>query len=80
MKKAATQKKIVSKEIDIMKKKQREMFKTSVTEIKNTVERTNSRPSRRENIRDGRQIKLKNYIQISLRKVLTKHPHNVQEL
>lgn len=51
-----------------MKKKQREMLKTSVTKIKNTVERNNSRPSRGDNLRDGRQTKLKDYIQISIKK------------
>lgn len=41
-KKGTTRKKISSKETDILKKKQREMLKTSVTEINSTVERNNS--------------------------------------
>lgn len=63
-----------------MKKKRREMWKTSVAEVKSRVGRINSRSSRSGNIRDGRQTKVKNYGHVSIKKILTKYAHSVREL
>lgn len=67
----------VSKGNDILEKKRREMWKTLVAEVKSRVGRINSRSSRSENIRDGRQTKVKNYGQVSRKKILTKYAHGV---